>query len=444
VNDQWEGQSSFIAKLKDDSPQWTRFEQNSSKIQYTGTWYSNNMSVHSGGTATLALDRGARATFTFTGTMARWIAYRDQWSGIANVYLDGMLQGSVDTYAVNGTAQAVMYATPALTSGSHTLAIEVSGTRNSSALSSWIWLDAFDAVVSTDSGSGSGGTGGSGGSGGSGGGTLTFRRVEQNNSAVTYTGTWYGNSMSLHSGGSAVLALDKGARATFAFNGTAAKWIGYQDPWSGIANVYVDGVLKTQVDSYSASGQGQQVLYSITGLGSGSHTLVVEVTGTKNASARSAWIWVDAFESASDTTTGGSGGGSTGGGTTGTFTRVEQNGSMVAYTGTWYGNNMSVHSGGSATLALGAGARTTFTFTGTAVKWIGYKDPWSGIANVYVDGVLKTQVDSYSASGQAQQALYTITGLSSGSHTLVIEVTGTKNASAQSAWIWVDAFDYMS
>ena len=61
------------------------------------------------------------------------------------------------------------------------------------------------------------------------------------------------------------------------------------------------------------------------------------------------------------------------------------------------------------------------------MKWIGYKDPWSGIANVYVDGTLKTQVDSYSASGQAQQVLYTIAGLSSGSHTLVIEVTGTKN-----------------
>jgi hypothetical protein len=29
-----------------------------------------------------------------------------------------------------------------------------------------------------------------------------------------------------------------------------------------------------------------------------------------------------------------------------------------------------------------------------------------------------------------------------GTHNLVIEVAGMKNASAQSAWIWVDAFDY--
>jgi len=40
-----------------------------------------------------------------------------------------------------------------------------------------------------------------------------------------------------------------------------------------------------------------------------------------------------------------------------------------------------------------------------------------------VDGVLKAQVDAYSATDQAQSALYTITGLASGSHTLTIEVT---------------------
>ena len=52
------------------------------------------------------------------------------------------------------------------------------------------------------------------------------------------------------------------------------------------------------------------------------------------------------------------------------------------------------------------------------------------------------QVDTYSASDQAKVVNYTITGLPAGTHTITIEVTGTKGASAQSAWIWVDAFDY--
>src|SRR5436190_16592754 len=139
---------------------------------------------------------------------------------------------------------------------------------------------------------------------------------------------------------------------------------------------------------------------------------------------------------------GGSGGGS-GGGTTPTYTRAEQNNSAVTYTGTWYTNNYSTNSGASAVLAADRGARATFTFSGTAVKWIGWRDAWSGIANVYIDGVLKTQVDDYAATDQPQSVLYTITGLSSGTHTITVEVSGTKNPSSQSYWIWVDAFDYL-
>jgi len=116
---------------------------------------------------------------------------------------------------------------------------------------------------------------------------------------VTYAGTWYTDNYSVNSGGSSVLALSAAARATFEFNGTVAKWIGYRDAWSGIANVYEDGVLKGQVDTYSATDQAQAVLYTITGLTSGAHTLTIEVTGTRNTSAKSAWVWVDAFEAAS-------------------------------------------------------------------------------------------------------------------------------------------------
>jgi len=45
------------------------------------------------------MDSGSRASLTFTGTGVSWILYRDEWSGIANVYLDGVLKSAVDTYA---------------------------------------------------------------------------------------------------------------------------------------------------------------------------------------------------------------------------------------------------------------------------------------------------------------------------------------------------------
>ena len=105
---------------------------------------------------------------------------------------------------------------------------------------------------------------------------------------------------------------------------------------------------------------------------------------------------------------------------------------------------MSVNSGGSSAMAMDTGSRATITFNGTGVTWIGYRDAWSGIANVYVDDVLKSTVDTYAASDVAQAKQYSVSGLASGSHKLSIEVTGKKGTSSQGLWVWVDAFDVMS
>ena len=53
--------------------------------------------------------------------------------------------------------------------------------------------------------------------------------------------------MSVHSGRSAALALSKGARATFAFNGTAAKWIGYKDPGERVDDFFGKAVAEVFV-----------------------------------------------------------------------------------------------------------------------------------------------------------------------------------------------------
>ncbi len=90
---------------------------------------------------------------------------------------------------------------------------------------------------------------------------------------------------------------------------------------------------------------------------------------------------------------------------------------------------------------MDANARATITFTGTGVKWIGYRDQWSGIARVYVDGVLQTTIDTYASPAQGQAVLYTASGLASGTHTMAIEVAGSHGASSGGSWVWVDAFD---
>jgi hypothetical protein len=90
------------------------------------------------------MDTGARATVTFTGTGAKWIGYRDQWSGIARVYVDGVLQATIDTYASPSQGQAVLYTAAGLTGGVHSLTIEVAGAHGAMSGGSWVWVDAFD------------------------------------------------------------------------------------------------------------------------------------------------------------------------------------------------------------------------------------------------------------------------------------------------------------
>jgi hypothetical protein len=129
----------------------------------------------------------------------------------------------------------------------------------------------------------------------------TVVRYEQNNPAVQYSGTWYPNSGSFNSGGSAVMAMDSSSQASFTFTGTGIKWIGFSDPWSGSARVYLDGALVATVDTYAAVQQSQAVQYSVSGLSSVPHTLTIVAMGTHDASSGGAWVWIDAF----DVTTGG-------------------------------------------------------------------------------------------------------------------------------------------
>jgi hypothetical protein len=123
----------------------TAFEQNSAAVSYSGPWYDNAATGHSGASARLAMDAGSRATFSFSGTAVSWVGYRDEWSGIANIYLDGQFKGSVDTFASPAQFQSILFTQSGLTQGAHTLTIEATGATNSKG--SWIWIDAFRIVA---------------------------------------------------------------------------------------------------------------------------------------------------------------------------------------------------------------------------------------------------------------------------------------------------------
>ncbi len=122
-----------------------RVEESSSDV-YTGpcAWYASASASRSGGAALESSQTGASVDFDFVGTSVRWIGARDAWSGIALVYVDGVFQAEVDTYAAQAETQAAIYTVRGLLPGAHRLTIQVTGRRNPAAAGAWVWVDAFE------------------------------------------------------------------------------------------------------------------------------------------------------------------------------------------------------------------------------------------------------------------------------------------------------------
>jgi hypothetical protein len=123
--------------------------------------------------------------------------------------------------------------------------------------------------------------------------------------------------------------------------------------------------------------------------------------------------------------------------------RVEDNDPRVVYTGVWLTQRRSDLSGGSIVESPYPISTASLTFIGTGIRWIGFKAPWGGIAQVLLDGTPAATIDTYSPSEQTQAVMYTATGLAAASHTITIKVTGSWNPAGCCSWVVLDAFDVM-
>lgn len=122
--------------------------------------------------------------------------------------------------------------------------------------------------------------------------------------------------------------------------------------------------------------------------------------------------------------------------------RVEDNSPSIRYGSGWYLGDMSrAWSAGSASVASTTGTQASFTFTGTAVTWIGARGPQTGIASVLIDGVAVAQVDTYSVTEEIRVPMYTAVNLSTATHTITVRANGTRNTASSNTLIALDAFD---
>jgi uncharacterized protein YkwD len=114
----------------------SRVEQSSTAVTYGGTWASVSSTSASGGSYKYASGAGAWASYTFTGMSVGWLAVKGSSGGTADVYVDGVLKGTISNYASAATYRPIVYAYNWSTQGTHTIKVVVKGTGR-------IYLDGF-------------------------------------------------------------------------------------------------------------------------------------------------------------------------------------------------------------------------------------------------------------------------------------------------------------
>jgi hypothetical protein len=119
-------------------------QENGAGVVYSGTWKRVSLSGASGGKVKKAGTAGYKATLTFNGSSVGFVSTRSVARGIAEIWLDGVFQDSVDLYKASTSKKWVIWAPDApLVAGAHALEVRVTGLRNPSATKNRIDVDAF-------------------------------------------------------------------------------------------------------------------------------------------------------------------------------------------------------------------------------------------------------------------------------------------------------------
>ncbi|MBC8077521.1 MAG: alpha-L-fucosidase [Chloroflexales bacterium] len=373
-------------------------------ITYSSGWNDIANANYANGTGRWTLTSGSYAEHTFTGTGARWYSVVGSDHGKADVYIDGVFDATVDLYASTWSANTLVYAREGLANGQHTIRIVARGDQNAAATNRFVEVDAIEYLA------------------------LSGTKVDDRDPNVSFSAGWNNTAASSYYLNTGRYTQSAGASSQYSFGGTSIAWLGPKGPDHGKADVYIDGVFDATVDLYAASRADQALLYTRAGLSAGVHTIRVVVRSDRNPASTNTYVEVDAFVAQPP------GGGSSSG------TADDRSGS-ISYSGSWNQIAGGSYYGGTSTWTLTSGSAAQHSFSGTGIRWIGPRGPDHGKADVYIDGVFDATVDLYASSRADQATLYTKTGLSSGAHTIRVQMRSDKNAASIDYYVEIDAFE---
>jgi hypothetical protein len=238
------------------------------------------------GSITTSDTAGDTLTLSFTGDQVQLYGSRDANGGLGEVSIDGVPLTTVSWYMYQvspSTAfgDTVLYTSPVLSEGAHTLTVTVTGTPG---LGGGAWVN-VDRIAYSQA-------------------PTTTTTVDDYDTG-TYTGDWTHCTSGCDADfppydagdfydGTVSYDQDGGDTFSYTFDGTGISLTGYTSPNAGIGAISIDGGSPSYVDWYSTGDVPGVQLYSIQGLPDGSHTFTLTVTGHHTAGAES-YINIDSL-----------------------------------------------------------------------------------------------------------------------------------------------------
>ena len=255
--------------------------------------------------------------------------------------------------------------------------------------------------------------------------------AEESDPRLAFAGDWLKATNTAMSGDAHTFASDVGARAVVTFFGRGIRWVSSLSPFNGLARVSIDGGAFQQVSLRSELAQYQKVVWSKSGLALGTHTVIIEVAKPALPGLAGP-VPLDAVQIV---------GGSLQQAAM-PWQRIEQTAPSITWAGAWTTGSSAILSGGSQRYSASPGARATFYFSGTSVRWIGARAPSYGKASVSIDGGTPLRYRPVRDQARVQA------GASSdgrdcpnAQHTLIVRVLGSSRPGAKGRNVSIDAFD---
>ena len=250
----------------------------------TGTGENQYEFVGSWGTSTpddafMETDHYTAATddyyqIRFTGTQVKVFGEKNTAFGIVAISIDGGEETLVDSYSATRIVNTLLYTSPELLKGSHTVKVRMTGTKNDSSEGTW---HTADRVIITT-------------------GTIVIDDSETGTGENQYE--FVGTSWQASQPSTAYMQTDHysgkaGDYYQVRFTGTQVEVYGEKNTAFCIVAISIDGGEETLVDCYNAEKIGNTLLFTSAELSDGSHIVKVRLTDKKNPSSASYWHTAD-------------------------------------------------------------------------------------------------------------------------------------------------------